>query len=161
MLVGGPRPKQAKPRRDASSLCAQVAPKFSSVGVRRIATVKERDNNQRQIEIGNGGTEEFLVSKPVEHLFPCKQMFHTKWCTPMLKGHPPTFRNGKCSRCGVNERRRGGRYCLECHRTYARAHRAEQRRLAAQNCENVTLSNCADVTCTYDNADMSNARHSP
>jgi hypothetical protein len=49
---------------------------------------------------------------------------------------------------GVNERRQGGRYCLECHRTYARVHRAEQRRLAAQNCENVTLSNCEDVTCT-------------
>jgi len=31
----------------------------------------------------------------------------------MLKGHPPTFRNGKCSRCGFNERRKGGRYCLD------------------------------------------------
>ena len=61
----------------------------------------------------------------------------------MLKGHPPTFRNGKCSHCGVNERRKGGRYCLECHRSYAQAHRAAQRqnevRLAAQNCDNVTL----------------------
>jgi hypothetical protein len=36
----------------------------------------------------------------------------------MLKGQPPTFRNGKCSHCGVNERRQGGRYCLECHRSY-------------------------------------------
>jgi hypothetical protein len=58
---------------------------------------------KQQIEIGNGGTEEFLVTELVEHL---------------LKGHPPTFRNGKCSHCGVNERRKGGRYCLECHRSY-------------------------------------------
>jgi len=53
----------------------------------------------------------------------------------MLKGQPPTFRNGKCSHCGFNERRQGGRYCLECHRNYAQAHRAAQKwrcdRLAA------------------------------
>jgi hypothetical protein len=24
----------------------------------------------------------------------------------MLKGHPPSFRDGKCSHCGVNERRK-------------------------------------------------------
>ena len=61
----------------------------------------------------------------------------------MLKGQPPTFRNGKCSHCGVNERRKGGRYCLECNRRYTQAYQAAQRqnevRLAAQNCDNVTL----------------------
>ncbi len=31
---------------------------------------------KQQIEIADGGTEEFLVCEPVEHLFPCKQMFH-------------------------------------------------------------------------------------
>jgi hypothetical protein len=69
----------------------------------------------------------FLLANLWNILFPCKQMFHTKWCTPMLKGQPPTFRNGKCSRCGVNERRTGGRYCLECHRSYTRAHRGAQK----------------------------------
>jgi hypothetical protein len=32
--------------------------------------------NKQQIETGNGTTEEFLVTELVEHLFPCKQMFH-------------------------------------------------------------------------------------
>ena len=104
------------------------------------SSVEQCDSNQRQIEIGNGGTKEFLVSKSVEHLFPCKQMFHTKWCTPMLKGQPPTFRNGKCSRCGVNERRRGGRYCLECHRMYSQDHRAAQKRNQARVCRMFALS---------------------
>jgi hypothetical protein len=31
---------------------------------------------KQQIEIADGGTEEFLVCEPVEHLFPYKQMFH-------------------------------------------------------------------------------------
>ena len=30
-----------------------------------------------QIEIGNGGMEEFLISDAVEHLFHVEQMFHT------------------------------------------------------------------------------------
>jgi hypothetical protein len=32
---------------------------------------------KQQIEIGNGGTEEFLLSEPVEHLLHVEQMFHT------------------------------------------------------------------------------------
>ena len=55
----------------------------------------------------------------------------------MLKGQPPTFRNGKCSRCGVNERRKGGRYCLECNRSYTQAYRAAQ-----------TPENTAKITCS-------------
>jgi hypothetical protein len=60
MLVGGPGPKQAKRRRNASSLYAQVAPKFSSV----VFAASPLTATKEQIEIGNGGTEEFLVPNP-------------------------------------------------------------------------------------------------
>jgi hypothetical protein len=45
--------------------------------------------------------------------------------SPSSKG----IRNGKCSHCGVNERRKGGRYCLECHRDYVQAHRQRRSRM--------------------------------
>ena len=36
----------------------------------------------------------------------------------MLKGKTPRFRNGLCSKCGVNPRREGQRYCKPCHNAY-------------------------------------------
>jgi hypothetical protein len=58
--------------------CAQVAPKFSSVVFAASPLWSNVTAIKQQIEIGNGGTEELLVTEPVEHLFPCKQMFHRK-----------------------------------------------------------------------------------
>jgi len=51
MLVGGPGPKQAKRRRNASSLYAQVAPKFSSV----VFAASPLTATKQQIEIGKRG----------------------------------------------------------------------------------------------------------
>lgn len=42
----------------------------------------------------------------------------------MQKGNAPKFRNGRCSTCGVRERRRAQRTCLECHAEQGRRERA-------------------------------------
>jgi hypothetical protein len=60
MLVGGPGPKQAKRRRNASSLYAKLR-QVQQRRVCRITTVEQCDSNQTASEIGNGDTEDFLV----------------------------------------------------------------------------------------------------
>jgi hypothetical protein len=57
--------------------CAQVAPKFSSVVFAASPLWSNVTAAKQQIEIGNGDTEDFLVSEPVEHLLRVEQMFHT------------------------------------------------------------------------------------
>lgn len=46
----------------------------------------------------------------------------------MLKGNPPKYRNGACSRCGgVNEKPENGRYCRTCKSAMQKERRERQR----------------------------------
>ena len=45
----------------------------------------------------------------------------------MLKGHPPKYRNGECSRCGGESNRWPDRYCRDCHAEYQREWRAKKK----------------------------------